>query len=54
MFKTIKRIIGWCGEYKGKLYLGDHRAFGLGKDDDMQPAGEILRSAERSDYSRRA
>lgn len=22
MFKTIKRIIGWCGEYKGKLYLG--------------------------------
>ena len=22
MFKTIKRIIDWCGEYKGKLYLG--------------------------------
>lgn len=22
MFKTTKRIIGWCGEYKGKLYLG--------------------------------
>ena len=22
MFKTVKRIINWCGEYKGKLYLG--------------------------------
>ena len=22
MFKTVKRIIGWCGEFKGKLYLG--------------------------------
>lgn len=22
MFKTIKRIIDWCGEFKGKLYLG--------------------------------
>ncbi len=22
MFKTIKRIIAWCGEFKGKLYLG--------------------------------
>lgn len=22
MFRTIKRIIDWCGEYKGKLYLG--------------------------------
>lgn len=22
MFKTVKRIIDWCGEYKGKLYLG--------------------------------
>lgn len=22
MFKTIKRIIDWCGEWKGKLYIG--------------------------------
>lgn len=22
MFKTIKRIINWCGEFKGKLYIG--------------------------------
>ena len=22
MFKTLKRIIGWCGEFKGKLYAG--------------------------------
>lgn len=22
MFKTIKRIIDWCGEFKGKLYGG--------------------------------
>ena len=22
MFKTIKRIIDWCGEFKGKLYMG--------------------------------
>ena len=22
MFKTIKRIIDWCGEFKGRLYLG--------------------------------
>ena len=22
MFKTVKRIIDWCGEYKGRLYLG--------------------------------
>lgn len=22
MFRTIKRIIDWCGEFKGKLYLG--------------------------------
>ena len=22
MFKTVKRIIDWCGEFKGKLYLG--------------------------------
>ena len=22
MFKTIRRIINWCGEFKGKLYLG--------------------------------
>ena len=22
MFKTVKRIIVWCGEFKGKLYLG--------------------------------
>lgn len=22
MFKTVKRIIDWCSEYKGKLYLG--------------------------------
>lgn len=22
MFKTVKRIINWCDEYKGKLYLG--------------------------------
>ncbi len=22
MFRTVKRIIDWCGEYKGRLYLG--------------------------------
>ncbi|HWQ80280.1 MAG TPA: ABC transporter ATP-binding protein [Anaerovoracaceae bacterium] len=22
MFKTVKRIIDWCGEFKGKLYIG--------------------------------
>lgn len=22
MFKTIKRIVGWCGEFKKKLYIG--------------------------------
>lgn len=22
MFKTVKRIISWCGEFKGKLYAG--------------------------------
>lgn len=22
MFRTIKRIIGWCGVHKGKLYIG--------------------------------
>lgn len=22
MFKTVKRIINWCGEFKGRLYLG--------------------------------
>ena len=22
MFKTIRRIINWCGEFKGKLYIG--------------------------------
>lgn len=22
MFKTVKRIISWCGEFKGKLYVG--------------------------------
>ena len=22
MFKTVKRIMDWCGEYKGRLYLG--------------------------------
>lgn len=22
MFKTVKRIINWCGEFKGKLYVG--------------------------------
>lgn len=22
MFKTIKRVINWCGEFKGKLYIG--------------------------------
>lgn len=22
MFKTVKRIINWCGEFKGKLYIG--------------------------------
>ena len=22
MFKTIKRMIDWCGDFKGKLYLG--------------------------------
>ena len=22
MFQTVKRIINWCGEFKGKLYLG--------------------------------
>ena len=22
MFKTVKRIIDWCGDFKGKLYLG--------------------------------
>lgn len=22
MFKTVKRIISWCGEFKGRLYLG--------------------------------
>lgn len=22
MFQTVKRIIGWCGDFKGKLYLG--------------------------------
>ena len=22
MFKTLKRIIDWCGEFKGKLYVG--------------------------------
>ena len=22
MFKTVKRIIDWCGEFKEKLYLG--------------------------------
>lgn len=27
MFKTIKRIINWCGEFKGKLYVGFIFAF---------------------------
>ena len=27
MFKTIKRIIYWCGEFKGKLYLGFFMTF---------------------------
>ena len=27
MFKTVKRIIDWCGEFKGKLYLGFVMAF---------------------------
>ena len=27
MFKTIKRIISWCGEFKGKLYLGFFMTF---------------------------
>lgn len=22
MFKTVKRIIDWCGEFKGRLYAG--------------------------------
>lgn len=22
MFKTVKRIIGWCGEFRGRLYIG--------------------------------
>lgn len=22
MFRTIKRIIDWCGEFRGKLYIG--------------------------------
>ena len=22
MFKTVKRIIDWCGEFKGRLYVG--------------------------------
>ena len=22
MFRTVKRIINWCGEFRGKLYLG--------------------------------
>lgn len=22
MFKTVKRIIDWCGEFKGRLYIG--------------------------------
>lgn len=22
MFRTIKRIIGWCGEFRGKLLIG--------------------------------
>ena len=22
MFKTIRRIIDWCGEFRGKLYIG--------------------------------
>lgn len=22
MFKTVRRIIGWCGEFRGKLYIG--------------------------------
>lgn len=22
MFKTVKRIVDWCGEFKGKLYIG--------------------------------
>ena len=22
MFKTVKRIIRWCGEFRGKLYIG--------------------------------
>ena len=27
MFKTTKRIIGWCSEYKARLYLGFVCAF---------------------------
>ena len=27
MFKTVKRIIDWCGEFKGKLYLGFFMTF---------------------------
>ena len=22
MFKTVRRIIDWCGEFKGRLYAG--------------------------------
>ena len=22
MFRTVKRIIDWCGEFKGRLYIG--------------------------------
>ncbi len=27
MFRTVKRIIDWCGEFKGKLYLGFFMTF---------------------------
>lgn len=27
MFKTIKRIVNWCGEFKGRLYIGFVFAF---------------------------
>ena len=48
MFKTVKRIIDWCGEFKGKLYLGFVMTFFSHIFAALPLARAALRSSSRS------
>ena len=49
MFKTIKRIIDWCGEYGLNMVLDLHKTYGFSFDDGEEECVDVFALTLRGD-----